>query len=111
MWNTPSKKRLSKIPSFNEKENTPLAERLVYLHLFVAGCDWYIIEYNGNDTFFGFAIINSDKQNAEWGYMSFKELRDLKVYNAFEVDCEHERWFPIQPVGGIKKIRDCVNNP
>ena len=35
----------------------------------------------------------------------------LDNYNAFEVDCEHEKWFPVQPVGGIKKITDCVNNP
>jgi len=107
MWNIPTKKRLNKIPRLGETEKISLNDKLIYLHFFVAGCDWYIAEYDGNDTFFGFAIINSDQQNAEWGYISFEELKRLKAHGIFEVDCESEMWFPIQPVTGIKKITEC----
>jgi len=38
---------------------------------FTGGCDWYITEFDGDDLFFGFAILNSDYEMAEWGYISF----------------------------------------
>ncbi len=44
------------------------------------GSDWYIAEYDPKDQImYGFAILNGDYQNAEWGYMSYQKLRDLKV--------------------------------
>ena len=42
MWNVPSKKRLAKIPGLYETEHIPLQEKLVYLHFFIGGCDWFI---------------------------------------------------------------------
>ncbi len=40
---------------------------------------------------------------AEWGYISFKELRDLSV-GGIEIDCEFEEYFPIQKALEVKKI-------
>ena len=34
---------------------------------------------------FGYAILNDDYRNSEWGYVDYKELRDLNI-NGFEVD-------------------------
>jgi hypothetical protein len=77
MWNTPTEDRLSRIPRLYETEHTPLQEKLIYLHFFIGGCDWYIAEFDGEDLFWGFAILNDDFQNAEWGYISFSELKSL----------------------------------
>ena len=65
MWNTPSQEQLDQIPRLYESENVPADDKLIYLHFFLGGCDWFIAEYDGNDTFFGFAILNSDYEMAE----------------------------------------------
>jgi hypothetical protein len=79
MWNEPTKKQLKKVPKFYETEEIPLKDKLIYLHFFIGGCDWYIAEYDGHDLFFGFAILNNDDWNSEWGYISFRELKEIKV--------------------------------
>lgn len=88
MWNTPLKEQLAKIPRLYETEKTPLRDKLVYLHFFLGGSDWFITEFDGEDTFFGYALINNDTDNAEWGYVSFQELKELKIFPCFEIDCE-----------------------
>ena len=87
MWNTPTKDQLSNIPRLYETENIPAEEKLIYLHFFFSGCDWFIAEYDGDDTFFGFAILNSDYEMAEWGYISFAELKSIRI-DDLEIDCE-----------------------
>jgi hypothetical protein len=79
MWNTPTKSALTKIPRLYETENVPAKDKVIHLHFFLASSDWYICEFDGDDTFFGFACLNNWKDLAEWGYISFKELRELKV--------------------------------
>ncbi len=103
MWNEPTKERLSKIPRLYETEDVSLKEKLIYLHFFIGGCDWYIAEYDGHDLFWGYAILNSDFDMAEWGYISFKELRDLSV-EGIEIDCEFEKYFTIQKASEVKKV-------
>ena len=105
MWNEPNKKRLGKIPRLYETENTPLEDKLIYLHFFIGGSDWYVAEFDGKDLFFGFAILNQDFINSEWGYFSFKELKELKIAGRFEIDCETEEAWSIRPVSEIDKIK------
>jgi len=88
MWNEPSKERLAKIPRLYETEHIPIEDKLIHLHFFIGGCDWYISEYDGEDLFFGFAILNNDLQSSEWGYVSFRELKAIKIKGWLEVDCE-----------------------
>ena len=71
MWNIPSKEQLAKIPKLYQTEGVLLKDKPIHLHFFLGGCDWYIAEFDGDDTFFGYAIINNDLENAEWGYISF----------------------------------------
>jgi hypothetical protein len=104
MWSTPTKERLDKIPRLYEQEKTPLKDQIVHLHFFMFGSDWWITEYDGEDTFFGFVRINQDDVNSEWGYISFNELKEISI-NGIEVDCEHEEFFPPQPVSGISAIK------
>ena len=102
MWNTPTPKQLNQIPKLYDTEETAIADKLVYLHFFLGSCDWYITEYDGDDTFFGYAILNGDIDNAEWGYISFVELQRVKAGFA-EVDCNlHWEVTPAQKVPLIK---------
>lgn len=87
MWNEPTKEQLDRIPRLYETEEVPFAEKLIHLHFFIGDSDWLIAEYDGEDTFFGFAILNGDKEMAEWGYVSFSELKELSV-GGFEIDCD-----------------------
>ena len=105
MWNEPSKERLAKLPRLYETENQPIKDKLIHLHFFIGGCDWYIAEYDGEDLFFGYAILNQDYENAEWGYISFSELKEIKLNGWLEVDCELEEFWKVKKASEIKKIR------
>ncbi len=86
MWNRPGPEELAKIPVFYSTEKVPLKEKIIYMHFFLGGCDWYAAEYDPESRiFFGFAILNDDLEMAEWGYFSLQELGDVKV-EFLEVD-------------------------
>jgi len=105
MWNEPTKERLSKIPKLYETENTSAREKLIHLHFFIAGCDWYIVECDGDDIFWGFAILNGDYEMAEWGYISFSELKSIQLNGWLEVACEIEEAWPAKRAIEVDKIR------
>lgn len=109
MWNEPTKGQLSAIPPFysNEKSNTTLKEVNIYVHFFFGGSDWYVAEFDGDDLFWGYTILNSDYQNAEWGYFSLRELKSIRI-NGMEIDrdlhwcvCEASVVEKIQKGGGF----------
>jgi hypothetical protein len=79
MWNQPSDIELNKIPRLYATEDVPARDKVIHLHFFLASSDWYIAEFDGDDIFFGFACLNNWKDLAEWGYISFRELKQLKV--------------------------------
>lgn len=87
MWNEPTKEKLAKLPKLYETQNIPLKDKPIYLHCFIGRCDWFISEYDGEDLFFGYVILG-DKTFGEWGYISFEELKRIKIRPCFEVDCE-----------------------
>ena len=104
MWNEPSRERLDQIPRLYETEGLPIKDKLIYLHFFIGNCDWYVAEFDGDDTFWGYAILGGDTLNAEWGYFSFEEMRRIKVQGLFEIDCELDEHWQIKPAGAINKI-------
>lgn len=95
MWNIPSQARLDKTPRLYETENILLQDKFIYLHFFIGGSDWYVAEFDGDDLFFGYAVLNGDLQCAEWGYFSFAELKEVKG-NGVEVDCEIEEIWEVK---------------
>lgn len=102
MWNTPSKERLARVPGLYETEHVPLKEKEIHFHFFFADCDWFCCEYSQEeDIFFGFAILNNDYQNAEWGYVSLAELKSIHV-SGFEVDCDLH--WQVRKASEIEKI-------
>lgn len=104
MWNEPDDDRLNEIPRFYETENQLLSDKLIYLHFFIGGCDWYVAEFDGDDLFFGYAILNGDSQNSEWGNFSFGELKAINI-SGIEIDCEIEMCWQIKKASRIKNIK------
>lgn len=96
MWNIPSQSRLDKIPRLYDTEHIPTKDKLIYLHFFIGGSDWYVAEYDGDDTFFGYVVLNGDLECAEWGNFSFAELREIRVDGWCEVDCELEEFWTVK---------------
>lgn len=104
MWNTPTKERLAKIPRLYESENVTLEDKLIHLHFFIFGSDWFVAEYDGEDSFWGYVILNNDTLNAEWGYISFTDLKEINV-KGFEIDCEKRFSWKTRRAIEIEKIR------
>uniref|UniRef100_A0A6H1ZYP5 DUF2958 domain-containing protein n=1 Tax=viral metagenome TaxID=1070528 RepID=A0A6H1ZYP5_9ZZZZ len=79
-------------------------EAPVTLHYFSRGSDWYIIEKDAGSPddeiqgiqsqAFGFACLNGDTNNAEFGYISIQEL----IENGVELDL----YYAPETVGSIK---------
>jgi len=103
MWSEPTKEQLTKLPKLYKTEDTPLKDKLIYLHFFIGACDWYIAEYDGEDLFWGYAILNGDDDMAEWGYISFDELKKIKIPPGFEV--ENDLYWEVKKASEIKKIK------
>ena len=105
MWNEPSQETLAAIPKLYATEQVPLQDKRIYLHFFIGGCDWYVAEYDGHDIFWGFAILNDDYFNAEWGYIPFSELKAIKIRGWLDVDCD-TNW-QVRAAIEIDKIQNC----
>ena len=97
----PTPGHLTKLPRLYETEKVPLKDKPIYIHFFIGDCDWFISEYDGEDLFFGYAIIGNPAF-AEWGYMSFTELKLIKVPPGIEVD--RELFDPPLKASEIKEI-------
>lgn len=48
-------------------------------HFFVGGTDFYILEWDGQDTLYGYTILNGDRQNSEYGYISLTEIHQVRI--------------------------------
>jgi hypothetical protein len=104
MWNIPTEERLARIPKLYQTENIPLKDKLIYLHFFITSSDWYVAEFDGENLFWGFAILNGDLQNAEWGYLSFSELQAIRIQGWIEIDCELEEFWQVRRASEIDKV-------
>jgi hypothetical protein len=102
MWNIPIQSRLEKIPRLYDTEHIATQDKLICLHFFIGGSDWYAAEFDGDDTFFGYVVLNGDYQFAEWGYFSFSGLKAIKISGWLEVDCELEECWDVKVFSGIK---------
>ena len=103
MWNEPTKEQLAKIPKLYETEGVALKEKLVWLHFFLGAFDWYIAEYDGKRLFWGYVFLTGDFERTDWGYISFDELKRIKIPPGFEVD--RETCWQVKKAIQIEKIR------
>ncbi len=102
MFNSPNKQKLKTIPRLYQTEHIDLKDKTIHLHFFLGGCDWYVCEYDGGELFFGFACLNGDLEMAEWGFISFSDLKAIKVNGIYEV--EYDEYWSIRPAGEVKLI-------
>lgn len=87
MWNEPSREILQNLPTLYQTENISLKDKLIHLHFFIFSSDWFIAEFDGEDLFWGFTILNNDLLNAEWGYTSFRDLKKIE-FKGYQIDCD-----------------------
>lgn len=73
----PIKKRLEKYPLYSQDGKKKEAQCSAKFFLCQGAWTWYILEYDGDDTFFG-VIINGEGEG-EYGYISLKELQALRT--------------------------------
>jgi hypothetical protein len=100
MWNAPTQEHLARLPGLYQTEYIPLMDKLIHLHFFIGGCDWYIAEAS-DDILWGFVIINNDYRNAEWGYVSLNELKAVKVG---WVEIDFDLFWEVRPAYQVEKI-------
>ena len=92
MQNEPAVDVLSAMPGFYETEDTELDDKIIHHHFFVGSSHWYIAEYDPEHRlFFGYAILNGDIRMAEWGYIPYDELRQIRVEVMMEMTVVNER--------------------
>ena len=107
MINPPSQQQLDKMPSLYETENIPLEEKLVYFHFTIDKSHWWAMEWNRNDTFFGYVLLNGWLQDAELGYFSLSELQSINLGRWLEV--QNDPTWIIRPVKDVSLIRETLN--
>ena len=116
MWNPPTEVELAKVPRLYETEDVPIKDKTIWMHFFVCNSDWFIAEFDGDDTFFGFACLNNWKDLAEWGYISFKELKELKVKQPIGIDgqrmlmpleVDRDVYWDVRKAVDVPLIREC----
>ncbi|MCA9272817.1 MAG: DUF2958 domain-containing protein [Phycisphaerales bacterium] len=102
MWNKPTYQQLSRLPALYSTESTSWCDKIIHEHFLIGGCDWYAAEWDPDDRrFFGYAILNQDYQNAEWGYFSLDEMDSINI-RGLEIDRDLH-WDP-RPAGTIDDI-------
>lgn len=107
MWNPPTKRQLAAIPKLYATEKKPLPEKIIHMHFFIGGCDWYIAEFSAADgLMYGFAILNNDLECAEWGYISLEELQSINI-SGIQVD--RDLHWRVRPAKEVDKIREWAN--
>jgi len=109
MVNPPTQKQLNKIPPLYSTEDTPLPDKMIHMHFFLAKNDWYIAEYDKeNRLFFGFTILNGDTDMAEWGYISYDEMLSLRAMGGLlRIEREYAKYWKIRPAREIDRIMQC----
>lgn len=86
-------KDLSFLPALYLTNRMPFIDRLLYLHFFLLNIDWYVMEFDGKDTFYGVITLHGKHTMIEWGYFSFTGLANAVLYGVKTT--WDERWQPV----------------
>tara|TARA_B100000614_G_C14473237_1_gene463408 strand:+ start:660 stop:989 length:330 start_codon:yes stop_codon:yes gene_type:complete len=109
MTNEPAAEQLANIPGLYETDHISIQDKIIHAHFFIGESHWFITEFDQVDTMFGFAILNGDFEMAEWGYISFAELKEINVLGMFQVEYD-VLWEPkpARDVELIQRARHCA---
>jgi hypothetical protein len=72
-------KQLEKCPKLYKTDGKD--EHPAIFHYFYRATDIYICEYDRKDTMFGYAILNGDLPNSEWGYINLSDITGISLLN------------------------------
>lgn len=105
MINRPSESELLKLANIEIDEDTPLEDRVIYMHFFMDGCSWYMAEYDPESRrFFGYMIPGNKYHKARWDYFGFAKLCRMRG----KIHCRVIRntdWVPRRAIQ-VGNIRD-----
>ena len=75
------KKRL---PKLYETENVKAEDKVLQVKFFspVGSWTWYGVEFDGEDSFFGYVRGHAD----EWGYFSLQELEEVRLPMGLKIE-------------------------
>ena len=107
MTHLPTKEQLDTLPGLGDTDHIDPKERMVHLHFFLAGFEWYAAEYDPRtQVFYGYMVMAKDYVNSEWGYFSLEELKELRWRNHIEV--EINPYFRPKKAGEIETIKEYI---
>ena len=106
MINIPTREQLQQLPRLKETENISPEDKVVHLHFQVDHCHWWVMEWDGHDTFFGFVQLYGSSQYAEFGYFTLSELLEIKVSGCIEI-VNDPFWIP-RPVKDVSMIQNAL---
>ncbi len=76
----PSPEQLGRIPGLYGSESTRARDKIVHLHYFAGGSDWWLVELDLEDRIaFGYVRLGGHPDGAEWGYVDLAELAEVFV--------------------------------
>ena len=105
MINRPEESELLKLAQIEVDKNTPLEERVMHMHFFLDGHDWYLSEYNPfSRTFFGYYVPHDQYHKACWGHFNIDDLYYMRDYKNRRVT-RNTDWMPRRAME-IDRIRD-----
>jgi len=105
MWNEPTEEELAKLPPLYSTEDTPLEDKVIYMHFFTGPANWWMAEYSPEQRlFFGYADLG-DPEMAEWGYIDYDELRELRYGPGGASEVDRDLYWEPKPVREIPEIR------
>jgi hypothetical protein len=84
------------VPALYSTEDVPLKDKIIHLHYFIGGSDWYVSEFDkATGLAFGFAVLNFQSQDSEWGYSNLYDLERLELSQGDERIVNRDlRWEP-----------------
>ena len=89
---------LKRLPALYSQDNNP--DPMVHVKFFGGGAaSWYVTEYDGKDTFFGYVDLGPDYP--ELGYFTLSELQAAK-FPPFGLGIERDRYFTPRPLSQVK---------
>ena len=92
-----------KLPALYAQDGKGM-EATVHVKFFCGPATWYITEFDGKDTFFGWCDLGHGPGMAELGYVSKSELESLRMRaSVASIGVERDLHFTPQT------LEDCIN--
>lgn len=103
----PPKRVLAKIPALYATDGIGSGEKVVHVHYFVGGWDWYVVELDP-ETWEAYALVTSPAvgPRGEWGYVDLADLalvRSGATLNGvpFRQPIERDCFWTVGPLGVV----------